>query len=66
MKLQRVYECLGLSGFADVRPKLEAYIEGLGTFAKNAHRPVSNDMKQLIGRRWGPSFREFGYDTLLD
>ncbi|PSC74347.1 P-loop containing nucleoside triphosphate hydrolase [Micractinium conductrix] len=61
--LRRIYSGLGLEGFEAVRPACEAYCRGLHLkgFKKNAHRPLSPDLRRRVARRWGLLAAEFGY-----
>lgn len=65
LQVRKIYDTLGVGNFDAVQPLLEEYLVSLGTFEKNKHSPVSDDMKHLVTSRWGQSFDEFGYDKRL-
>jgi hypothetical protein len=57
-----VYEALGLSGFEDVRPRLETYLGSIAGYRKNRHDELPEPLRRRIAHEWGRSFDEWGYD----
>jgi hypothetical protein len=57
-----VYEALGLSGFEDVRPRLEGYLGSIAGYRKNRHDKLPEPLRRRIAHEWGRSFDEWGYD----
>jgi omega-hydroxy-beta-dihydromenaquinone-9 sulfotransferase len=57
-----VYESLALSGFEDVKPRLEGYLKTIAGYRKNRHDDLPDELRQRIAREWGRSFDEWGYD----
>ena len=57
-----VYESLGLSGFEDVRPRLEGYLGSIAGYRKNRHDDLPEPLRRRIADEWGRSFDEWGYD----
>lgn len=60
--LERLYRDLGLGGWPDMRPRLQDYLAGLGSYQRNRFclDPASQD---LVARRWAPAFSAYGYPT---
>jgi hypothetical protein len=57
-----IYECIGLSGFADVRPRLEGYLASIAGYRKNRHVDLPEESRRRIAYEWGRSFNEWGYE----
>jgi LPS sulfotransferase NodH len=57
-----VYEALALSGFEDVRPRLEGYLGSIAGYRKNRHDELPEPLRGRIADEWGRSFDEWGYD----
>jgi hypothetical protein len=56
-----VYRSLGLEGFEDVRPRLEAYLASITGYRKNRHEELDEPLRRRIAEEWGRSFDEWGY-----
>ena len=61
--LRHIYSSLSLGGFASVQPAVESYCSGLelSGFKKNAHRPLSPQLRQRVLQRWRQFYLDFGY-----
>jgi omega-hydroxy-beta-dihydromenaquinone-9 sulfotransferase len=57
-----IYESLGLSGFEEIRPRLEGYLGMIVGYRKNRHADLPEALRRRIARDWGRSFDEWGYD----
>ena len=57
-----IYEALGLSGFEDVRPRLEGYLGSIAGYRKNRHDELPEPLRRRIADEWGRSFDEWGYE----
>jgi hypothetical protein len=57
-----IYESLGLSGFEDVRPRLEGYLSTIAGYRKNRHAELPEALRHRIARDWGRTFDEWGYE----
>jgi hypothetical protein len=57
-----IYESIGLSGFEDVRPRLEGYLASIAGYRKNRHGDLPEDLRRRIAYEWGRSFNEWGYE----
>lgn len=56
-----VYEALGLDGYAQVEPKLKAFIESQKDYQKNKHPQIEEGLRQRIYTTWQRAFEEFSY-----
>jgi len=61
--LESVYDSLGLGDFEAVRPRVEAYLESLGTYEKNAF-DFPAEVVEAVNEHWGFALEEFGYERL--
>ncbi|MBY0527151.1 MAG: sulfotransferase [Gemmataceae bacterium] len=59
-QVQAVYEHLDLGGFERVKPRLERYLEGLGSYRANTHE-ASAAFDAEITSRWGRFIDHYGY-----
>jgi hypothetical protein len=57
-----IHESLGLSGFEDVRPRLEGYLASFAGYRKNRHGDLPEELRQRIAHEWGQSFNEWRYE----
>jgi hypothetical protein len=57
-----IYESLGLSGFEDVRPRLESYLASIAGYHKNRHGDLPGELRGRIAYEWGRSFNEWEYE----
>lgn len=61
--VRSIYEALGLSGFEDLRPRLEAYLGTIAGYRRNRHDELPEPLRRRIALEWGRSFDEWGYET---
>jgi hypothetical protein len=59
-EMQLLYDHLELGGFANVKPKLEAYLARVAGYQTN-HYELSPELRDEISRRWGKVIRQYGY-----
>ena len=61
--LRRIYDALSLGDFGSAQPAVESYCSGLalGGFKKNAHRPLSPQLRRRVLQRWRQFYKDFGY-----
>ena len=59
----KIYEHLNLSGFRDLEPKLQRYVEGITGYKKNTHPPLTESLRHQIAQVWERNFEEWGYAT---
>lgn len=57
---ERIYQTLGLPGFEDDRPALEAYLSSTRGYRKNSYRFPREDLEQ-VERHWGDFVRRWDY-----
>ena len=59
--IRDIYDRLGWTMSPDTLALLQQHCAGLQGFRKNVFSTLDAASKALVARRWGPSFREFGY-----
>jgi len=64
-QLRRVYETLGLPGFAQAEPHIRKYVESQRSYEKNKLK-LSDENRRLVTEHWGFAFRAFGYRSDAD
>ena len=57
----RAYEAVGLNGYAQLEPKLKAFVESQKDYQKNKHPQLEESLRQRIYSTWQRAFEEFGY-----
>jgi len=57
-----IYESLGLTGFGDLRPRLETYLGSIAGYRKNRLDDLPGPLRLRIADEWGRSFDEWGYE----
>lgn len=57
-----IYEALDLDGHAEAAPHIAAYVASQQSYRKNRFAPLSDRVVELIERRWGFAFDEWGYE----
>jgi hypothetical protein len=60
-ELRRLYDSLGLGGFAEALPRFEAYLAANAGYQTNRYRPLDPALEAEITRRWGDVIRRYGY-----
>ncbi len=60
-QLRRIYEHLGLPGFAAAAPKMQAELAARRNYRKNEHAPLPEALREKIVTRWQRSFAVWGY-----
>ncbi len=61
-EMRRVYDTLGLPGFAEAEPAIRTYVESQRTYEKNKLE-LSAENRRLVTERWAFAFRAFGYPS---
>lgn len=62
-QMQRVYESLGLPGFAQAEPAFRAYLASVAGYKKNAYQ-MDHGVIAKVNEHWGFAFDEWGYERL--
>lgn len=57
----RIYDAVGLDGYAQVEPKLKAFVESQKDYKKNKHPQLEEGLRKRIYTSWQRAFEEFGY-----
>jgi hypothetical protein len=60
-EIRKAYDALDLPDFAQVEPKMRAYLESLGNYKKNVFPDLPAELRERLRREWGRYFDEFGY-----
>ena len=60
--VRSIYHNLGLTGFEDVRPRLEGYLGSIAGYRKNRLDELPEELRRRIAHEWGRSFDEWGYE----
>lgn len=60
---QRIYQELGWNWTPHYQERLESELAGheFKSYKKNRHKELDPSLKEVINKRWGPSFERFGY-----
>ena len=61
--MEGLYASLGYEHFQQVRPGIEAYLEGLRGYQKNSFSPLTDEETARIDARWGFAFAALGYEA---
>jgi hypothetical protein len=64
-ELRRVYDTLGLPGFAHAEPAIRAYVDSQRTYEKNRLELSAQDRREVTAR-WAFAFRAFAYPSDAD
>lgn len=59
-EMQAVYAGLGISGFENARPRIEAYLQQTKGYETNKYT-LSDTQRAEVTRRWGDVIRRYGY-----
>lgn len=62
-QVEAIYRQLGLTGFEQALPKLQAYVEAHADYQKTIHRPLEEAVRQRIANAWQRNFDEWGYEV---
>jgi len=60
--IERIYSEVSLGDFEAVKPEIEAYLETVKDYKKNAFRSVPDHILPRINKRWKFAFDEWGYE----
>jgi hypothetical protein len=61
--MNSVYEELGLPSFDGAEPNVRAYLDSISDYRKSRHRPLAEDDRKVVARRWAPFFTRWGYSV---
>jgi hypothetical protein len=61
--LGELYAALDLGDFAALRPRMQRYLDGLGSFAKNRFE-YPGEVIDVVNENWGFALDAFGYERL--
>jgi hypothetical protein len=60
--VESIYGSLGLSGFEDVRPRLDYYLATIAGYRKNRLNDLPWETRRRIACQWHRNFDEWGYE----
>jgi omega-hydroxy-beta-dihydromenaquinone-9 sulfotransferase len=60
---RRIYEVLGLPGFAGAEPAFQAYLASVANYRKNDYK-LTADLIEQVNQHWSFAFDEWGYQRL--
>jgi hypothetical protein len=63
-QLRKIYETLGLPGFAEAEPAFRAYLDSIAGYQKLAHKTLDDDAITKINRNWQFAFDALGYKLI--
>lgn len=63
-QLRKVYETLGLPGFAKAEPAFRAYLDSISGYQKLAHKQLDDSIITKINRNWQFAFDALGYKRI--
>ncbi len=58
--MEEVYKHFGLDGFAQYRPRLEAYLATIKGYETNRYQ-LTPEQRARVSERWGAIGRQYGY-----
>ena len=59
--IRRVYDELGLAGFDEALPALEAFVSSMKGYQPNKYRELAPAVREQIARRWRGYIERYGY-----
>ncbi len=59
--VQDIYAKLGLAGFEEFQPRLQAYVDSLGAYRKNRFPELAPEVREKVARSWRRAFEEWAY-----
>jgi hypothetical protein len=59
--MAQLYDRLELSGFDDLRPRLDGYLRTHAGFQTNRYPHLEPGLRDEITRRWGEVIERYGY-----
>lgn len=60
-QMRGIYEALGLPDFAEVEPRLRAYVDSIAQYCKNSYFALAPEARLRIAEQWRRCFDEWGY-----
>lgn len=63
-ELRKVYETLGLPGFAEAEPAFSAYLDSIAGYKKNVYKEVDDSIIERVNENWQFALDALGYERL--
>jgi hypothetical protein len=64
VQLRRIYETLGLPGFAEAEPAFKAYLDSIKGYQKNVYKRLEDSLIEKVNQNWGFAIDALGYQRL--
>jgi hypothetical protein len=62
VEMRRLYDHLGLGGFAAAEPKIKQYLNDHAGYQTNRYEPLPPEKQAVVASRWSDVIRRYGYD----
>jgi hypothetical protein len=63
-ELRRIYETLGLPGFAEAEPAFRAYLDSIAGYQKNVYKEIDDSIIERVNENWQFALDALGYGRL--
>jgi hypothetical protein len=63
-ELRKVYETLGLPGYAEAEPAFSAYLDSIAGYKKNVYKEIDDSIIGRVNENWQFALDELGYERL--
>lgn len=60
-QVAQIYETLALPGYAEMRPRLQAYVDSVSDYQKNSHEPLPDALRRRVAAAASRCFEAWGY-----
>lgn len=64
--MESIYKELGMEGFEEARPAMQAYLDSVKKYRRNKYRSLAPSKRHKIHEAWDFWIREFGYPRASD
>jgi hypothetical protein len=64
VQLRKIYETLGLPGFAEAEPAFKAYLDSIKGYQKNVYKKLEDSLIQTVNQNWSFALEALGYKRL--
>ncbi len=64
IQLRKIYETLGLPGFAEAEPAFKAYLDSIKGYQKNVYKKLEESLIQNVNQNWSFAVEALGYKRL--
>ena len=64
VQLRKIYDTLGLPGFAEAEPAFSAYLDSIKGYQKNVYKKLEDSLIQNVNQNWSFALEALGYKRL--